>query len=98
MNNPNKQIELRGDSDLPNVSITDGEVKIRMGREELLGKGEVEVAILDVDNEEGFTARFWISVEVENGRPKVKVTTKPYSGARRGEEVSTRIAGSCNIL
>lgn len=98
MANPTKQIELRSDkkANPSDVSITDGDVKIKLGLEDLRGKGEVEIVTLDVDNDEGLTARFWIAVEVVNGRPRAKVTTKPY--ARKDEEVSQTVCGSCNIL
>lgn len=58
--------------------------------------GEREIMMLNVENHEGLTARFFVSVKVENGRPKVTVTTKPYAG--KDEEVSKTVAGSCNLL
>ncbi len=55
-----------------------------------------EVAQILVEKENGEYARFWVSVRVSNGRPKVYVTTKIGKGETR-KQVERSVQGTFNL-
>lgn len=52
----------------PRIVVTEGDVENR---------DDIEACQIDVENEAGEIARFWVSVSIVRGRPKVRVATKP---------------------
>ena len=54
------------------------------------------VVHIDVENEAGEIARFWVDVRTVNGRPSLIVRTKV--GKDRNTQRESRVQGSFNIL
>lgn len=49
---------------------------------------------LEVENDEGVHATFWVSVKMKNGRPVAEISTEPSEG----KFVRKSVMGTCNRL
>ncbi len=77
------------------VSIVKNAPRVILDADEVAQRDSTEAVIVEVENAQGLTARFWVSVAVKNGRPQVTVTTKPSKG---GKQVAKSVTGTCNAL
>lgn len=75
----------------PCVTIDVEEVERRRGF-----AGGVPVSVVDVVNEAGEKARFFVSVTMKNGRPVAIIATKPDK--YRQKQVTKSIMGTFNII
>lgn len=71
----------------PRIVVTEGDVG---------GRDDIEACQIDVENEAGEIARFWVSVSIVRGRPKVRVATKPDKDLRT--QVNKVSTGTFNII
>lgn len=71
----------------PRIVVTEGDVENR---------DDIEACQIDVENKAGEIARFWVSVSIVRGRPKVRVATKPDKNKRT--QVNKVSTGTFNIV
>lgn len=71
----------------PRIVVTEGDVGNR---------DDIEACQIDVENEAGEIARFWVSISIVRGRPKVRMSTKPDK--QRKTQVDKTLVGAFNII
>lgn len=71
--------------------------KIRVLEGDIGDRWSLEAAVIEVENERGEFARFWVSVRVEKGRPKIYLTTKIGKADDR-KQIEKSVQGTFNLI
>jgi len=91
-------VEVSQDGSISNFSLDapTPSPTIRVNEADIGGRWDIEACRIEVEKENGEFSRFWVSVRVENGRPKVYVTTKTGKLSESRTQVQKSITGTFN--
>ena len=70
---------------------------IKVNEADIGSRWDIEACRIEVEKENGEFARFWVSVRVEKGRPKVYITTKTGKGDER-TQIQKSVTGTFNLI
>lgn len=82
------QVPLAANLPSPRIKVNEVDTGADLGMQ-----WDKEACQIDVETRNGQLARFWVSVRVQNGRPKVCVTTDTDKGDNR-TEIKKSITGA----
>lgn len=90
------EIELPAPTPAPVVAFDLGELQDRSWTEAVQIEVRAPESLLGAKKTPPRAARFWVSVSMDNGRPKVSITTKP--NLNDDKQVSKRVKGTLKPL
>ena len=78
------------------VLVTRAAPIVKIDHDDVSNRPSLEAARIEIENEEGVVARFWVHVSIHNGRPQISVATK--IGKERLRQSQKSVVGTFNIV